>query len=121
MLELESDPAGQQRDDEVVEADALACRFSCEQTMQLGRHPDVEGSAVVLTHGTADSTMMCMETKSIYRPGSFSSGHVTAPARKSCPCCHRPNILLNKRSTFGLAYSGRPICSRCLQTDAERY
>lgn len=66
----EANAAGQQRDDEVVEADALPCRLTRELGMEGGRHSDVEGSAVGLTHGTADSTMRSM-TRRPFTPSRY--------------------------------------------------
>lgn len=45
MIELEPDPAGQQRHDELVEANALLSGLGCELGVQAGRHSDEELAA----------------------------------------------------------------------------
>lgn len=69
VVELEADAAGEQRHDEMVEADALGVRLSGELSVQGGGHSDEELSAgfhakkiphTVLTSGIGTDTVLSM-------------------------------------------------------------
>jgi hypothetical protein len=51
------------------------------------------------------------------RTWSIGSSIPCAPAIKQCPNCREDRINLNQRSSYGIGFSGRLTCARCIQQE----